>query len=60
MEGNDFAMWFVLFNVRAKESPFGTQVNPQTSSATLKTISSGLFFFFFHEITNNRASDAGS
>ena len=63
MEGNDFAMWFVLFNVRAKESPFGTQVNPQTSSATLKTLSSGLFFFFFfffHEITNNRASDAGS
>lgn len=47
MEGNDFAMWFVLFNVRAKESPLGTQVNPQMSSATLKTISSGLFFFFF-------------
>lgn len=43
MEGNDFAMWLVLFNVRAKESPLGTQVNPQKSSATLKTISSTLF-----------------
>lgn len=43
MEGNDFAMWLVLFNVRAKESRLGTQVNLQKSSATLKTISSTLF-----------------
>lgn len=58
MEGNDFAMWLVLFNVRAKESPLGTQVNPQKSSVTLKTISSALFFN--NEITNKRASDMGS
>lgn len=57
MEGNDFAMWLVLFNVRAKESPLGTQVNPQKSS-TLKTISSGLFLIMKSPISEHQIWEA--